>query len=97
METVKQIAEIEQRSKSNTRRIEVLESGQVQLHDLITSVAVIAEKQNDMSDKISMIQEEVKAMASKPAKRWETLIGYVIGAVVTALISFLFFKIGMGV
>lgn len=97
METVKQIAEIEQRSKSNTRRIEVLEQGQVQLNELVTSVAVIAEKQNEMSGKISNIQDEVKQLVSKPAKRWETLIGYVIGAVVTALVSYLFFKIGMGV
>lgn len=97
METVKQIAEIEQRSKSNTRRIEVLEQGQAQLNELVTSVAVIAEKQNEMSGKISNIQDEVKQLVSKPAKRWESLIGYIIGAVVTALISFLFFKIGMGV
>lgn len=97
METVKQIAEIEQRSKSNTRRIEVLEQGQVQLNELVTSVAVIAEKQNEMSGKISNIQDEVKQLVSKPARRWETLIGYIIGAVVTALVSFLFFKIGMGV
>lgn len=97
METVKQIAEIEQRSKSNTRRIEVLEQGQVQLNELVTSVAVIAEKQNEMSGKISNIQDEVKQLVSKPAKRWESLIGYIIGAVVTALVSFLFFKIGMGV
>lgn len=96
METVKQIAEIEQRSKSNTRRIEVLEAGQVQLNKLVTSVAVIAEKQNDMSTKISDIQEEVKQLVSKPAKRWESLIGYIIGAIVTALIGYIFFKIGLG-
>ena len=97
METVKQIAEIEQRSKSNTRRIEVLEEGQAQLNELVTSVAVIAEKQNEMAGKISNIQDEVKQLVSRPGKRWESLIGYIIGAVVTALVSFLFFKIGMGV
>ena len=97
MENIEQLAKVSQRAESNTRRIEVLEAGQVQLHELVTSVAVIAEKQNDMSGRIAEIQEEVKQMASKPARRWETLIGYVIGAIVTALISFLFFKIGMGV
>lgn len=97
MEDIKQIAAIEQRALSNTRRIEVLEQGQVQLNELVTSVAVIAEKQNEMSGKISNIQDEVKQLVSKPAKRWESLIGYIVGAVVTALISFLFFKIGMGV
>ena len=97
MEEIKQIAAIEQRALSNTRRIEVLEQGQVQLNELVTSVAVIAEKQNEMSGKISNIQDEVKQLVSKPAKRWESLIGYIVGAVVTALISFLFFKIGMGV
>ena len=97
MENIEQLAKVTQRAESNTRRIEVLEAGQAQLHELVTSVAVIAEKQNDMSGRIAEIQEEVKQMASKPARRWETLIGYVIGAIVTALISFLFFKIGMGV
>lgn len=97
MEDIKQIAAIEQRALSNTRRIEVLEQGQAQLNDLVTSVAVIAEKQNDMSGKISNIQDELKQLIAKPAKRWESLIGYIIGAVVTALISFLFFRIGMGV
>lgn len=97
MEEIKQIAVIEQRALSNTRRIEVLEQGQAELHELVTSVAVIAEKQNEMSGKISNIQDEVKQLVSKPARRWESLIGYIIGAVVTALVSFLFFKIGMGV
>lgn len=97
MEDIKQIAAIEQRALSNTRRIEVLEQGQAQLNELVTSVAVIAEKQNEMSGKISNIQDEVKQLVSKPAKRWESLLGYIIGAVVTALVSFLFFKIGMGV
>jgi hypothetical protein len=38
---------------------------------------------------VGEIREDVKALASKPAKRWDTVIDILIGAIVGALIGFL--------
>lgn len=87
----KSIAEIEQRSRSNTRRIEVLEEEQKNIHDLVTSVALIAQKQESMESHIQEIREDVKTLAGKPNKRWDTVINTIIsvsvGAIVGALMA----------
>lgn len=94
MENIKEIAEIEQRSRSNTRRIEVLEESTRELHELITSVALIAQKQETMEKGIEEIKTDVKALASKPGKRWESVVEIVFKVVLTALITAALVKIG---
>ncbi len=94
MEEVKTMAEIEQRSRSNTRRIEVLEESMAQLHELVTSVALIAQKQDTMERGIEEIKTDVKTLASKPGKRWEAVVEIVFKVVLTALITAALVKIG---
>ena len=50
--TIQDLAEVKQRAVSNTRRIEAIERAQENLSKLVTSVAVIAEKQNQMESGI---------------------------------------------
>lgn len=94
MEEIKTIAEIEQRAKSNTRRIEVLEKSTTELHELVTAVALIAQKQETMEKGIEEIKSDVKTLASKPGKRWEAVVEIVFKVVLTALITAALVKIG---
>lgn len=96
MENVKTIAEIEQRSKSNTRRIEALEQEQAQIHDLVTSVALIAQKQNDIETSISEIKKDVKSITEKPAKWWDSVTMHIVTTIVGALVMYLLVRLGIG-
>lgn len=93
---IKDLADVHQRSVSNTRRIEVLEQGQADLRQLVTSVALIAQKQEQMEDGIEEIKADVKSLTQKPAKRWEAVVEIVFKVVLTALITAALIKLGIG-
>lgn len=94
--TIQDLAEVKQRAVSNTRRIEAVERAQENLSKLVTSVAVIAEKQNQMESGIEEIKADVKSLTQKPAKRWETVVEIVFKVVLTALITTALIKLGIG-
>ena len=82
------IAEIEARSKSNTHRIDDLEEDNRALHQLATSVEVLATKQETIEANVTEIKEDVKSLKSLPAGRWEALVKAVVTAIVGALVGF---------
>lgn len=93
---IKDLADIQQRSHSNTRRIEVLEKGQADLNQLVTSVALIAQKQEQMERGIEDIRGDVRTLLQKPAKRWESIVEIIFKVVLTALITTALIKLGIG-
>lgn len=82
------IAEIEARSKSNTHRIDDLEADNKALHQLATSVEVLATKQETIEANISEIKDDVKSLKALPAGRWEALIKAVLTVIVSGLVGF---------
>lgn len=94
--TIQDLAEVKQRAVSNTRRIEAIERAQENLSKLVTSVAVIAEKQNQMESGIEEIKADVKSLTQKPAKRWETVVEIIFKVTLTALITAALIKLGIG-
>lgn len=94
--TIQDLAEVKQRAVSNTRRIEAVERAQENLAKLVTSVAVIAEKQNQMESGIEEIKADVKSLTQKPAKRWESVVEIIFKVVLTALITTALIKLGIG-
>lgn len=82
------IVEIEQRSKSNTHRIDDLEADNKALHQLATSVEVLATKQETIEANISEIKDDVKSLKAIPGGKWEALVKAVVTAIVGALVGF---------
>ena len=82
------IAEIAARSKSNTHRIDDLEADNKALHQLATSVEVLATKQETIEANISEIKDDVKSLKAIPGGKWEALVKAVLTAVVGALVGF---------
>lgn len=89
------LTEVEERSKSNTHRIDELERRQNNVEKLATSVEVLAIQQNSLKEDIGEIKTDVKTMASKPAKRWESVVEKIIITVVVAVVAFLLAKVGL--
>lgn len=86
--------EANDRSKSNTHRIDRLEERQDNLDKLVTSVSVMAEKQDRMETDIGEIKTDVRTMAQKPAKRWESVVDKVIMVLVGAIAAYAVSKLG---
>lgn len=85
------LAEVEQRSKSNTHRIDELAQEQKTLNELATSVALMTQEQKDIREDISEVKKDVKSLTNLPAKRWndviEKIVWLVLGSAVAALLA----------
>lgn len=90
------MAALEARAKSNTRRIDKLERSTDALNRLATSVEVMATKQDQIADTVDKLDGKVDALERRPARRWEGMVDKVILVLVTALVTFLLARLGVG-
>lgn len=89
------LAELEQRSKSNTRRIDKLEQSTDALNELTLAVREMVLKQNYVAETVDKLDKKVEALEQKPAKRWDGLVEKALWAVAAAVIAFLLARIGL--
>lgn len=89
------IAEIDARSKSNTHRIDDLEADNKALHQLATSVEVLATKQETIEANISEIKDDVKSLKAIPGGKWETLVKTILTALAGGLVAYALFRLGL--
>ena len=89
------LQEISDRTLRNEGRIKKLEGENSVLHQLATSVAVMAEQLKNMNKSVTTLTNEVEEMKGKPGKRWDGLVDKIIWAVAAALIGFALARIGL--
>ena len=89
------IAEVEARSKSNTHRIDDLEADNKALHQLATSVEVLATKQEAIEANISEIKDDVKSLKAIPGGKWEALVKTILTALAGGLVAYALFRLGL--
>lgn len=77
------------RSTRNEGRIKKLENEHEVLHNLATSVAVMAEKMDTMNASVNSLTSKVDELEEKPAKRWDGLVDKLLFAVVGAFLAWL--------
>ena len=87
LEHEKRLADVENRSKSNTRRLDKLEESTEAINKLATSVQVMATKQDGMAETLERLDTKVECIEAKPGKRWDSLVEKIILAVVAALVG----------
>lgn len=88
------LQETTDRSFRNEGRIKKLEGEHEALHQLATSVAVMAEQIKTMAGSVDTLSAKVGELERKPAKRWDGLVDKVITAVAAALVGFALAHIG---
>lgn len=86
---------IEERSKSNQHRLDEVEKRQDNLDDLVSTVKVLALREENVEKDVKEIKSDVKELSGKPAKRWENLVTQVISIIVAAALGFILAKIGL--
>lgn len=96
MEFVGRLSAVEQRSKSNSHRLDALERHTEAVNTLATSVAVMAERVETTGDKVDSLCTDVQELKAEPGKRWKMVVEKVIYAVVAAVIGFILARLGLG-
>lgn len=93
------LAEVVQRAKSNTHRIDALEAKSEDLHELATSVQLLAQNMQTMAAEQKKQGERLTVLEKQPAERWNnmtrtifttvisTLAGGFVGALVTLIVK----------
>ena len=66
------------------------------LEKLASSVAMLAQRQEDMDANIREIKKDVGQMAQKAGRRWDMIVEKAIAAIVGALVGFVLLKLGLG-
>lgn len=89
------LTEVEGRSKSNTHRLDEMEKRQDNLDDLVSTVKVLAVREEKVESDVKEIKSDVKSLTSKPAQRWENMITQIISILVAAVAGFILAKIGL--
>lgn len=89
------ITEVEARAKSNTKRIDELEKRQDDLDDLVTTVKVLATREENVESDVKEIKRDVKDLTGKSGKRWDDLVDKIVWAIAAAVLAFLAARIGL--
>jgi len=96
LEHEKRLTETEQRSKSNTKRLDTVEKWQADFSDLISTVKVLANREERVEKDVGEIKEAVQEIKAKPGKRWDGVVDKFIFAIVGAVVTYLLLKLGIG-
>lgn len=89
------LTKVEERTKSNTHRIDDLEKRQDNLDDLVSTVKVLAVREENVESDVKEIKSDVKSLTSKPGQRWDGLVNKIIMTIAAAVLAFILAKIGL--
>ena len=89
------LACVESRAKSNTHRLDEMERRQNDLEELVSSVKVLAVRQEAVEADVKEIKSDVKFLSGKSGKRWDEAVDRICWGALSALIAFLLAKIGI--
>nr|DAU39185.1 MAG TPA: hemolysin [Caudoviricetes sp.] len=96
MTTEERVTEVEQRAKSNSHRIDEMQTDLKNLTELTASVKVLATKQENVESDVREIKTDVKALTEKPGKRWDAIVAAVVTAIVAGLVGWALAHAGLG-
>lgn len=92
----RRLTEAEQRSRSNTKRLDAVEKWQADFSDLISTVKVLADREERVEKDVGEIKEAVQEIREKPGKRWEGVVEKALFTAVGGVVTFLLVKLGLG-
>ena len=95
LEWERRLSRVEDRTKSNTHRLDEVEQRQEDMTELVRSVAAIAQKQKDMDVDMKEIKADVKALTGKPGRRWDSVVEKALLTAVAVLVGWLLVRLGI--
>lgn len=89
------LTSVEDRTASNTRRIEKLEGSTEAINKMAISIEKMVMKQETMNGNINKLTTDVEALKAEPAKRWKFVVEKAIYFVIAAIMGFILAKFGL--
>ena len=98
-ELIKILTSIEDRAKSNTKRIDNLEVKVEDIHELATSVKLLASETKAMREDVNDMNNRLKIVEDKPLQEYEeskkVIRDKVIIFIATIILTYIAFKLGL--
>ena len=88
------LQEVVDKTLRNEGRIEKIEKEHETLHQLATSVAIMAEQMKTMNKSVNTLTAKVGELEGKPAKRWESVVEKILLVIVGAAATYVATQIG---
>ena len=95
VEFAQKLAEVDARSKSNTKRLDRLEELTETVHELAMTMKLMADKQERTAETVERLDTKLSAIEQEPAKRWKSIVDKIILTIVAALVGFVLAQIGI--
>jgi hypothetical protein len=90
------LSAVEQRSKSNSHRLDAVEKNTEAVNHLATSVAVMAERMEVTGAKVDGLCSDVQDLKAEPGKRWKFVVEKAVYIAVSAVMGYILAKFGLG-
>ena len=90
-----QLVETQKDVKDIFRAINKLESAIEEIHEMETSVSLLANNMQGMVEELKRQGERLTNLESKSGKRWDSIVEKAIAAIVGGIIAFALFKLGI--
>lgn len=87
--------DIEHRLTEAEIRLDGLERRQDNLDDIVTTVKVLADREERVEVDVKEIKDDVKMLASKSGKLWDSMIEKIMLIIVAAVVGYIVGQIGL--
>jgi len=85
----------EERFSCLYQRVDAIEKRQKDMEELISSVAVLAQRMGTVEGTVSEIRGNVRTLMEKPGKRWDSIVEKTLLVVVGAVVAWILSRIGL--
>lgn len=94
-ELIERLVQNEQRSKSNTKRLDEHEEHIKELSNVYVALTKVDDKVSNVENDVSEIKKDLKDIKEKPSKNWDNLKWIIVTRNCNSSSGFLFGKIGV--
>lgn len=95
IDTEHRLTVVEDRSLDNARRLDEMEKRQDDLDELVSTVKVLAIREENVESDVKEIKSDVKELTGKSGKRWDNLVNQIITVIAAAVLGFFLARMGL--
>jgi hypothetical protein len=93
-EYLERLVKVEQRSQSNTKRLDDDERKIEDIHSLALSIERLTAEVKSMREDFNNIDTRVLAIEDKPNRKLDLIWRYIVSAIIGGTISYIFIRLG---
>lgn len=94
-EYIEKIVEVEQRSKSNAKRLDEHDKRLEELSDVYIALTKVNDKVDNIDNDVNEIKQDIKEIKEKPNKRLDLIWGYIVSTLIGGIVGFILINVGM--